>query len=55
MQYKDAFFADLTKMRKKGKLKTGEQKDAFVASYDWHRMTAQDEDVWAKVFEALEK
>lgn len=55
VQYKDAFFADLTKMRKKGKLKTGEQKDAFVASYDWHRMTAQDEDVWAKVFEALEK
>lgn len=55
VQYKDAFFADLTKMRKKGKLKTKEQKDAFVASYDWHRMTAQDEDVWAKVFEALEK
>ena len=55
VKYKDAFFAELTKLRKKGRLQTPEQKQAFVASYDWHRMTAQDETVWAKVFEALDR
>ena len=53
--YKDAFFAELTKQRKKHPNKTLEQKAAFVAEYDWDRMTAQDEAVWAKVFEALKK
>ena len=53
--YKDAFFAELTKKRKKKQLQTPEQKAAFVASYDWHRMTAQDETVWEKVYESLEK
>lgn len=55
VKYKDAFFADLTRMRKKGKLKTKAQKDAFVASYDWNRMTAQDAEIWNKVYQALEK
>lgn len=52
--YKDAFFADLQKMRKKNKHATLAEKAAFVANYDWHRMTEQDAEVWAKVFEALE-
>ena len=55
VRYKDAFFAELQKKRKKGQLVTVEQKDAFVASCDWHRMTAQDTEVWAKVFDALDK
>ncbi len=33
---------------------TKEEKAAFVASFDWDRMTAQDEAVWAKIYEALE-
>ena len=53
--YKDAFFATLQKKRKKGQLATIEQKAAFVANYDWDRMTAQDEAVWDKVYQALEK
>lgn len=53
--YKDAFFAELTKKRKKKQLVTDEQKAAFVEGYDWDRMTAQDKTVWAKVFEALDK
>lgn len=30
------------------------QKAAFVASYDWDRMTAQDDTVWNEIFRALE-
>ena len=55
VKYKDAFFATLQKKRKKGQLATIEQKAAFVGGYDWDRMTAQDETVWEKVYEALEK
>ena len=33
---------------------TDEQKAAFVASYDWERMTAQDETVWDEIYRALE-
>ena len=39
-------------VRKKGL--TAEEKAAFVASYDWDRMTVQDEAVWAAVFEHLD-
>lgn len=53
--YKDAFFAELTKKRKKKQFKTLADKAAFVANYDWHRMTAQDTEVWAAIYEALEK
>lgn len=52
--YKDAFFAELTKRRKKKQLQTIDQKAAFVAEYDWDRMTAQDEQVWNAIFEALD-
>ncbi len=46
VDYKDAFFAELTKRRKKKLLSTDEAKREFVASYDFVRMTAQDPDVW---------
>lgn len=42
-----------TKLARK-KNATKEEKAAFVASFDWDRMTAQDEAVWAKIYEALE-
>lgn len=54
VKYMDVFFADLTKKLKKGLLQTEEQKKAFIDSYDWDRMTAQDESVWEKIFLTLE-
>ena len=31
-----------------------EEKARFVASYNWERMTAQDNNVWQKIFEHLD-
>lgn len=53
--YKEAFYRDLKKKRKKGQLRTAEQRAAFVASYDWNRMTCQNESVWKEIFAFLEK
>ena len=33
---------------------TKEQKAAFVASFDWHKMTEQDEAVWQEIFAHLD-
>ena len=52
--YKDDFFAAVTEMRKKKKFPTPESKAEFVARYDFVRMTAQDEEVWQKIFGHLE-
>ena len=41
------------KLTKQKKLLTNEQKKAFVDSFDWDRMTAQDEKVWSAIFEHL--
>jgi len=41
---KNAFFARLQKQKRK--LKTPAQRQAFMAQFDWQRMTAQDEAVW---------
>ena len=38
----------------KKKSTTKEEKEAFVSRFDWEAMTAQDEAVWAKIFEHLE-
>lgn len=54
VKYKDEFFAVLTKKMKKKELETSEQKEKFRKSYDWHKMTAQDEKVWKEIFKALE-
>jgi pimeloyl-ACP methyl ester carboxylesterase len=50
VKYKDVFFKDLTKKRKAKALVTDESKKQFVASYDFNKMTEQDEFVWAKIF-----
>ena len=34
---------------------TKEEKERFVASFDWNAMTAQDEAVWQKIFEHLDE
>ena len=54
VQYKDAFFKTYKKMKRKKLLETKEQKEAFKTSYDWYRMTAQDDAVWAKIFKHLD-
>ncbi len=35
-------------------LKTAEEKQAFRDSFDWQRMTEQDEEVWTHIYRALE-
>ena len=52
--YLEEFSASASKMGKKKKLQTEEQKTAFRNSWDWHRMTAQDEAVWAEIFKTLD-
>lgn len=50
-----AQYADRLKVSMKEKaLKTAEDKAEFVRSYDWNRMTTQDEAVWQKIFALLE-
>jgi hypothetical protein len=52
VSYLGEYLAQLNK--KKKSLKTTEQKKDFVDSFDWQRMTAQDENVWQKIFEVLD-
>ena len=47
------FSAARAKLAKK-KNATKEEKAAFVASFDWSAMTAQDESVWKEIFEHLD-
>lgn len=54
VQYKDAFFAEFQKAVKKKQLETAQQQKEFMARYDWHRMTAQDEAVWQVILQTLQ-
>lgn len=53
--YLGEYVAAKTKLAKKGRLNTTEEKAMFVASYDWDRMTAQDEAVWKEIFDCLDQ
>ncbi len=53
VKYKDKFFAEYQKALKKKALVTEEDKKAFREKYDWKRMTAQDETVWAEILDFL--
>lgn len=53
--YKDAYVAKLNKMKKKKALISPESKKEFVSSFDWERMTVQDDKVWNVIFDFLEK
>ena len=55
VQYKNAFFKELTRREKKKLLDTPEKRKAFMDSFDWYRMTAQDEEVWAAIIEHFKK
>lgn len=53
VKYLNEYTLDLTRKLKKGLLCTEKAKKDFIASYDWNRMTAQDENVWNKIFLTL--
>lgn len=48
-----AEYSSAVKKQKK-LLKTAEQKQAFVASFDWNAITEQDENVWNEIFDVLD-
>lgn len=52
VSYLGQYSADLAKKAKK--LTSEDAKKAYVSSWDWHRMTAQDETVWAEIFRTLD-
>ena len=54
VRYKDAFFAEFQKAVKKKQLETAQQQKEFMARYDWHRMTQQDEAVWQVIVQTLQ-
>lgn len=54
VRYKDAYLAELKREGKRGNLKSEESRRAFVAKFDWNRMTAQDDSVWSEIFTLLE-
>ena len=52
--YLAQYTADMTRKLKDRKLNTDAEKKAFRDSWDWDRMTKQDEKVWAEIFRALD-
>ena len=52
--YLAEYTADMTRRLKEKKLNTEAEKKAFRESWDWNRMTAQDEKVWAEIFQTLD-
>lgn len=55
VKYKDAFFKEYSAVMRKKLLKTEEDKINFKARFDWDKMTVQDENVWKRIFEHLDK
>lgn len=53
--YLAQYQTSLTARLKKLELGTPEEKKDFVESYDWHRMTAQDDAVWNVILNTLKK
>ena len=49
VKYKAAFFAELAKRRRSGGLTTEEEQNAFKNSYDFYRMTEQDDAVFIRI------
>ena len=53
VRYLGEFGKARTKLARKNNV-TKEEKAQFVASFDWERMTVQDDAVWQKIFEHLD-
>lgn len=54
VKYLGEYVRTKAKLLKKKRLSSPEEKSKFLASFDWNRMTAQDETVWNKIFECLD-
>lgn len=54
VEYKDEYFEALNTMRKKKLFKSDEQRKAFADSYDWRKMTEQDENIWQIIFDHID-
>lgn len=54
VRYKDDFFAAFQKLVKKKKLETAAQQEAFMSTFDWKRMTEQDDAVWNVILAHLQ-
>jgi len=52
--YLGEYSADMTRKLKDKALETEVQKKAFRDSWDWDRMTKQDDKVWAEIFKTLD-
>ena len=55
VEYKHAFFKDLAKIKKQGTAMSEEECAKFVSSYDWYKMTEQDETVWKVIIDFIGK
>ena len=53
--YLAEFLTALKRRAKSGGLDDREEHRAFLKSFDWHRMTAQDETVWEEIFKTLDR
>lgn len=55
VNYLNEFVKVRNKLLKEKKLETLEQREEFINSFNWWRMTEQDNDVWNKIFATLKK
>lgn len=53
VKYLGEFTGELKKRKKKGLIESEAAKAEFIASFDWMRMTCQDDEVWDDVFAFL--
>lgn len=55
VKYKAEFFKAHKQRIKKNLHKDKEAHKAFLDSYDWHKITEQDEEIWQQIYEFLDK
>lgn len=54
VKYLETYLSQKRKQTKHKLLETTEQKEKFVSSFDWNKMTEQDEEVWSLILKHLE-
>lgn len=55
VKYMNESFMEYNKLIKTKKLKSFNDKKAYMDKLDWYRMTSQDEEIWNKILETLKK
>ena len=53
VKYLNEYVSLKQKLFKKKKLQTNEEKEKFISSFDWNKMTEQDEKVWDEILAFL--